>query len=72
MARDSGDFKIDLSQTESLLAEYGKDIEAILRRAVREALLRHKRAGNPVAVWRDGKVVLLQPKEILLEANDDK
>jgi hypothetical protein len=25
--------------------------------AVREALLQHKRAGNPVAVWRERRVV---------------
>ena len=29
-------------------------IQKALARAVREALLRHKQAGNPVAVWRDG------------------
>ncbi len=59
------DFRIDLSQSNNLLIEYGKEIEAVLRRAVHEALLRHKRAGNPVAIWRDEKVVLLQPEEIL-------
>lgn len=35
-----------------------------MREAVHEALLRHKRLGNPVAVWRDGRVVWLQPDEI--------
>lgn len=32
--------------------------------AVRAALRDHKRAGNPIAVWRDGKVVLLPPGQI--------
>lgn len=32
--------------------------------AVRDALLEHKRLGNPVAIWRDGKVVILPPEEI--------
>jgi hypothetical protein len=32
--------------------------------AVREALLQHKRAGNPVAVWRDEQVVWVPPEEI--------
>jgi hypothetical protein len=48
-------------------AERIKDSALILRemrRAVREALLRHKRLGNPVAVWRDGKVVWIPPEEI--------
>lgn len=39
-------------------------IEAALRAAVREAIGRHRRAGNPVATWRDGKVVWLEPDQI--------
>lgn len=35
-----------------------------MRTAVREALLRHKKLGNPVAIWRDGQVVWLSPEEI--------
>lgn len=30
-------------------------------------LLRHKLLGQPVVVWRDGKVVWLQPDEIPVE-----
>jgi hypothetical protein len=33
-------------------------------RAVQEALRDHKRAGNPIAEWRDGRVVLVPPEEI--------
>jgi hypothetical protein len=40
-------------------------IEAALGRAVREALLQHARAGRPVAVGKEGKVVWLSPDEIL-------
>ena len=32
--------------------------------AVLSALRQHKLAGNPVAAWRDGKVVMVQPDEI--------
>ena len=39
-------------------------IEAALVRAVRNALLHHKRAGNPVADWRDGRVVWVAPEDI--------
>jgi hypothetical protein len=35
-----------------------------LRQAVQEALLRHKLAGNPLAIWRDGKVVWIAPEDI--------
>ena len=39
-------------------------ILAALRQAVQEALLSHKRAGNPVATWKDGRVVWVQPEDI--------
>lgn len=35
-----------------------------MQEAVRKALLVHKRLGNPIAVWRDGRVVLVPPEEI--------
>jgi len=35
-----------------------------LQQAIREALLDHKRAGNPVAIWQDGRVVWVQPEDI--------
>ena len=42
----------------------GVEIDRALRRGVRLALLEHKRAGNPIAEWRDGKVVWVPPEEI--------
>ena len=39
-------------------------IQRALTRAVREALLDHKRAGNPIAVWRDNRVVWIEPQDI--------
>jgi hypothetical protein len=51
-------------------AERVDDIPRILKalkQAVREALLRHKQAGNPVAIWQDGRVVWIQPKDIPAE-----
>jgi len=39
-------------------------MDRALARAVRQALLEHKRAGNPVATWREGKVVWIEPEEI--------
>lgn len=43
------------------------DVKEVTRRfqvSVRESLLDNKQAGNPVAVWRDGKVVIVPPEEI--------
>jgi len=45
----------------------GKEIDSALRNAVQQALLQHKKAGNPVAEWRDGKVVLIKPEDIVVE-----
>lgn len=39
-------------------------VDEAIRKATREALKKHKLAGNPIAVWRDGKVVILKPEEI--------
>ena len=50
-----------------LFVRYADEISKACERAVREALLRHKQAGNPVAISRDGKVVILQPDEINLD-----
>ncbi len=35
-----------------------------LARSVSRALLQHKRAGNPVAIWRDGQVTWIDPADI--------
>jgi hypothetical protein len=35
-----------------------------LKQGVQEALLKYKQAGNPIVVWRDGKMILLKPEEI--------
>jgi hypothetical protein len=47
--------------------DFGSNVDAAIKKAFYNALLTHKRAGVPVAVLRDGKVVLLQPDEILSE-----
>ncbi len=57
---------IKLTLTNDFVAEHARDIEKILQRAVNHALVRHKRLGNPIAVWRDGKVVIVPPEEIVI------
>ena len=39
-------------------------IQRALTKAVREALIRHKQAGNPVAVWHNGRVEWIPPESI--------
>jgi hypothetical protein len=50
---------------------HGKELETILRNAGRQARLMHKKLGNPIASWQDGKVVIIPPQEILVEDDDE-
>lgn len=49
---------------QDLFVRYSEEINNAYERAVREALLKHKQAGNSVVVERDGKMVILRPEEI--------
>ena len=59
-----------------------KDVAAIMldgitiQRALRESwiktLVRHKRLGNPIVVWRDGKVVWIPAEEIVIPDAESK
>lgn len=55
-----------LPTPEELLQE-AEPLTAAAREAVREALLFHKRNGNSIAVWRDGRVVIVPPEEIVVD-----
>lgn len=35
--------------------------EAALKKAVRGVIARHKKTGRPLAIWKDGKAVLVSP-----------
>jgi hypothetical protein len=48
----------------NLLVKHRKAVESAYKKAVRDALLKHKQANNTVAVWRKGKIVLLKAEEI--------
>ena len=58
--------KVGKDKISLLLAEREK-ISKALAQAVREALLRHKQAGNSVAAWRDGKIAWIPPEKIFTE-----
>ena len=45
----------------------GSEIDEALQKAVKDALLQHKRAGNPIVSWKDGKIVWIQPEDIPVE-----
>ncbi len=62
------DRKID-KNTPNLLVKYRDVVKAAAEKGVREALAKHKASGNPVAVSRNGRVVLLRPDEIVTATN---
>lgn len=59
--------RIEIHGSTHLLVSHSEDVEEILRRAVRSALLEHKRAGNPVASWEEGRVVMIEADKISVE-----
>jgi hypothetical protein len=50
--------------TTNLFVTHNEEINKAYERAVREALAKHKKAGNSVVVSRNGKAVILKPDEI--------
>ena len=42
----------------------GTPIDDGINEGIRDAMIRHKRLGQSVVAWRDGKVVWLKPHEI--------
>jgi hypothetical protein len=47
-----------------IFAEEGHLIDEALRKGVRDALLRHKKARQQVVIYRDGKTVWVDPEEL--------
>lgn len=42
-----------------------------LQLGVKDALLKHKQAGNPVCEWKDGKVIWVSPENIPVDIKND-
>ncbi len=59
MSRSNG-HKAKPRDIEKILRE-GVLIDAAMKKAARAAVLAHKRAGKPIAVWKDGKAKLVKP-----------
>ena len=56
--------RIKTDNLKDLLIAEEKAVDEAVERAVRHALLTHKRAGNPVATWEKGKVVMIPAEKI--------
>jgi hypothetical protein len=65
---DSGS-SMNVDDAEARQRERHRLDQAVLRavqEAVRDALIMHKKMGNPVATWKDGQVVWVQPEDIVI------
>lgn len=51
-------------KTATRLSKYRTAVNSAIVKGVREALLKYKRAGNRVAVSRNGNVAIVQPDDI--------
>jgi NCAIR mutase (PurE)-related protein len=47
-----------------IFVEVRRLIDEALKQGVREAMLRHKRDGLPVVIYRDGKTVWVKPEDL--------
>lgn len=56
--------KDEREKTVRELMEEGTAVDRAIRDGVREALRRHKALGVPIAVWRNGRVVIVPPEKI--------
>ncbi len=48
-----------------------KAISRALGEAVRHAMLFHKQIGNPVCVWRNGRIVWVKPEEVIKKIDQE-
>ena len=47
-----------------IFVEDGQIIDEALKRGVRDAMIRHKKNGLPVVIYRDGKTVWVKPEDL--------
>ena len=52
------------------LFDEGTPIDRALEEAARDARRLHKALGHPMATWRDGRVVWVQPEDIEIDESD--
>lgn len=53
-----------LKEKSVTLTAEGEKIDRVFKLAVNKALKRHKAAGNSIAIWRDGSLVILTADQI--------
>jgi len=64
--------RVEPKNLKKLLIAEEKAVDEAVRKAMRHALLTHKRAGNSIASWKDGKVVIIPAEKIPVEEIEDR
>lgn len=61
-------------QIDALEALFEDDarLDYLAKEAVRDALRQHKRLGQSVVIWQDGKVVTVAPEDIPVDFADER
>ena len=59
-----------IDRIEEVLADHDR-VALALAEGVKEALKRHKQAGNPIVVMQHGKMVWVKPEEIQTEVTPE-
>ena len=59
--------RVKAENRHNLLIAEEQAVDEAVQKAVRHALLMHKRAGNSIASWNDGRVVIIPSEEIPVE-----
>ena len=54
------------------LFEDGRAIDEALKEAAKDARRLHKALGHPMATWRDGRVVWVQPEDIKIDDSEEQ
>ena len=61
----------DAAGLSSLHRRYDGPVPAALREAARDARRLHKALGHPMATWKDGQVVWIQPEDIIVDDDSE-
>jgi hypothetical protein len=54
------------------LFQDGRAIDEALKEAARDARRLHKALGNPMATWRNGRVLWVQPEDIDIDDDSER
>ncbi|HYH86480.1 MAG TPA: hypothetical protein VEX60_13590 [Pyrinomonadaceae bacterium] len=64
--------RVEPKNLKKLLIAEEEAVDKAVQKAMRHALLSHKCAGNSIASWKDGKVVIIPAEKIPVEEIEDR